>query len=55
MNLQIKAHGHTLHFELQNNMVATDLVPVFCVAFLAEQQLHLQLEIITCMKMSKKH
>jgi hypothetical protein len=35
-------------------MVVTDLVLVFCVVFLAEQQQHLQLETITCMKMSKK-
>jgi hypothetical protein len=54
MNQQIKVLGHLLRYELQNNLAAQDLVVVICVVFLVAQPHHLQQEIITCMKMSRK-
>jgi hypothetical protein len=55
MNLQTKAHGHTLHFAHQRLMAVMDLVTALCAAFLVAQQHLQQLVAITCMRMSKKH
>jgi hypothetical protein len=54
MNLQIKVHGHSSLCALQNNLAELALMVVHFAESLVVQLLRQRLEIITCMKMSKK-
>jgi hypothetical protein len=54
MNLQTKAHGHTSHCAHLTHMVVMDLGIEFFAVFRVAQLHLLQLEAITCMRMSKR-